>query len=130
MNKSPLSVRAAAEGVPFWMIADMDDVTVEEINAICRRAVSKIRHPAYSPSSFTEDELEAERVLTACSDLIYGLRHLVGIFDFRLGRSKKVAPDIAMADDATQTRRRMGLQSATQSSGHGASQSYVEASGP
>ena len=63
-------VRAAAEGVPFGTIADMDDVTVEEINAICRRAVSKIRHPTYSPDSFTEDELEAARILTACSDLI------------------------------------------------------------
>ena len=69
-ERESVIVRAAAEGVPFGMIADMDDVTVEEIHAICRRAVSKIRHPAYSPSSFTEDELEAARVLTACSDLV------------------------------------------------------------
>lgn len=61
-------LRAAAEGMPIAMIADIEGSTFDEVADTCIRAMSIIRHPATPPTDFSAEDIAAAERL-ACSPL-------------------------------------------------------------
>lgn len=61
-------LRAAAEGMPIAMIADIENSTFDEVADACIRAMSIIRHPSTPLTGFHAEDISAAERL-ACSPL-------------------------------------------------------------
>lgn len=52
-------ILAVAEGLPLTSVAEIEGVEVAEVAAVCRRAMSVLRHPSAALDKATQQEIDA-----------------------------------------------------------------------
>lgn len=63
-------ILAVAEGLTPTTVADIEGVTVSEIAALCRRAMSVLRHPSAALDKATQQEIDAAAYIAAHPSLL------------------------------------------------------------